>query len=69
MYTVLSIILIGAGLLMLISPGTFYDLTEGWKQNSSTGPSRSYIFSTRFGGIMMLAAGSLGIAARLLGWI
>ena len=69
MYTVLSVILIGVGLLMLASPETFYNLTEGWKHSGGSGPSRSYIFSTRFGGVMMLAAGSLGIVGWIMGWL
>ncbi|MCI8398206.1 MAG: hypothetical protein HFF90_02240 [Oscillibacter sp.] len=69
MYTVLSIILIGVGLLMLVSPETFYNLTEGWKHSGGSGPSRSYVFSTRFGGVMMLAVGSLGIVGWIMGWL
>lgn len=49
MYIFLGIILVIVGLVMLISPKTFYQITENWKNNSEIEPSKLYIISTRFG--------------------
>lgn len=57
MYFILSIILIAAGITMLIRPKIFFELTESWKSNTSREPSKLYLFSTRFGGVMCLLAG------------
>ncbi len=67
MYVLLSFLLICVGLFMLLKPEIFYELTEGWKNRSSGSPSRSYLLSTRFGGVMMLLAGGMGVAVWLLG--
>lgn len=65
MYVLLSILLVGLGLLMICRPETVYELTEGWKSSSSGTPSRAYLLSTRFGGVMMLLAGGLGLLVLL----
>lgn len=57
MYLILGIILAIIGIIMLANPKLFYDITQGWKNNSSTEPSELFIFSTRFGGIMFLLVG------------
>ena len=57
MYYILSIILIAVGITMLIRPKIFFELTESWKSSISSGPSKLYLFSTRFGGVMCILAG------------
>ncbi|WP_088010739.1 DUF6199 family natural product biosynthesis protein [Gottfriedia acidiceleris] len=54
----LGILLLIIGLLMLISPYTFYLITESWKSHYVTEPSSLYVWSTRFGGIMFTLVGS-----------
>ena len=40
MYLLLGIIFVVVGLVMLINPDLFYDITEGWKNSSvNTYPS------------------------------
>lgn len=51
---------------MLIKPSIIWLITESWKSNDFTEPSNLYIWSTRFGGIMMTLAGIGGIVAHLL---
>lgn len=58
MYLILSIILIAFGIFMLIRPRTFFELTESWKSDTSSEPSKLYIFGTRFGGVMCILAGA-----------
>lgn len=61
MYFILGMVLLAVGLLMVIRPQVFYDLTESWKNSGAGEPSRMYLFSTRFGGVMCSAAGIAGI--------
>ncbi len=61
MYIFLGIILVIVGVVMLISPKTFYQITENWKNNSEIEPSKLYIISTRFGGCAFLIVGLAGI--------
>ncbi|WP_300344572.1 DUF6199 family natural product biosynthesis protein [uncultured Oscillibacter sp.] len=63
MYLLLSVLLIGIGLLMVWKPALFFEITEGWRTNGS--PSDAYLRSTRFGGAMFLLAG-IGGAVVLL---
>lgn len=65
MYFILSLLLIGIGSLMLVSPQIWFDLTESWKSDSSSTPSDKYIWNTRFGGIMCASAGILYIVVTL----
>ena len=58
-----SIVMLVIGICMLLRPDVIYRLTESWKNNFSDDPSRLYIISTRFGGVMFLLVGLLGTAA------
>lgn len=58
-----GIVLILVGLLLLLSPQTWFDLTESWKHSSAAEPSKLWILSTRFGGVMCILVGILGIFA------
>ena len=66
MYILLSILLILGGLLMLFFPDLVYDLSESWKSNRSAEPSRLYLISTRFGGVMFLLVGIGGLFGPFL---
>ncbi|MEH7347389.1 DUF6199 family natural product biosynthesis protein [Gottfriedia acidiceleris] len=62
----LGILLLIIGLLMLISPNSFYLITESWKSDYNTEPSSLYVWSTRFGGIMLTLAGTGGIIVSFI---
>ncbi|MFP7300388.1 DUF6199 family natural product biosynthesis protein [Neobacillus niacini] len=53
----LGILFIIIGVSMIIEPSLFWLLTESWKSNDATEPSRLYIWSTVFGGIMFIIVG------------
>lgn len=61
MYILISIIFICIGIIMLINPEIIFRITESWKNDSYTEPSKIYIISTRFGGCMFLIIGLLGL--------
>ena len=52
-----AIIMVIFGIVMIVRPKMFYDLTESWKSHSYGEPSSLYIFSTRFGGVCVTLAG------------
>ncbi|GAA4834165.1 hypothetical protein GCM10023310_09570 [Paenibacillus vulneris] len=60
---VLSVLLILLGVFMICKPSIIWTLTESWKSNDATEPSKVYIVSTRFGGAMLSLAGIAGIVA------
>ena len=62
-----SIVMLVIGTCMLLRPDVIYRLTESWKNNASDDPSRLYIISTRFGGVMFLLVGLLGAVALFIG--
>jgi len=64
-YLLGGILLVLTGLVMLLRPELFYELTEAWKHTSG-GPSNRYLSSIRFGGIMCCLAGFLGLFLPLL---
>ena len=59
MYILMGIILFCVGLVMLISPKTFFEITESWKSGSNDvrEPSGLYIVSTRIGGVAFSVVG------------
>ena len=61
MYILLSLLLVGLGIIMLLKPRLFFDITESWKSHTSSEPSKMYLFSTRLGGVMCLLAGIFGL--------
>ena len=66
MYLVLSIFLIFGGVVMALFPEFIYQLSESWKSDAVGTPSRWYIYSTRFGGIMCILAGLGGIVVQFI---
>jgi hypothetical protein len=62
----LGIFLIIIGVGMVIEPSLFWLLTESWKSNDGTEPSKLYIWSTVFGGCMTTVAGICCIIAAFL---
>ena len=66
LYGILGIALIVCGAVMLWNPGLVYELTEAWKHDGASEPSKFWIFSTRFGGIMCVLVGTFGLVILLL---
>lgn len=62
----LSIILFIVGLLMLVRPEIVWQITEKWKSYSAEEPSNFYIKSIRFGGVMFVLVGIIGLIAFFL---
>lgn len=62
----LGIILIIIGGTMIVKPSVIWIITESWKSDDGTEPSKLYTWSTRFGGIMMTLAGIGGIIANFI---
>ncbi|MGM9663107.1 MAG: DUF6199 family natural product biosynthesis protein [Oscillospiraceae bacterium] len=61
-----GIFLIAMGALMLIAPGAFFQLTEGWKSSGSAEPSRLYVLSVRIGGAVFLLTGVAASIAQFV---
>ena len=61
MYILLSLLLVGLGIVMILKPKLFFDVTEGWKSHVNDEPSKLYLFSTRLGGVMCLLVGIMGL--------
>jgi len=63
---VLSLILVIVGVLMLLKPSIVWSIAESWKSNDATEPSDLYLFSARFGGVLIALAGIGGIVVSFL---
>ena len=69
MYLLLGIIFIVIGLVMLINPDLFYEITEGWKNRSvNTYPSELYVKSTRIGGGFFVIVGIAAVVMQFILW-
>ena len=55
------------GVAVTWKPEGFYELTESWKHDGASEPSKSYLLSTRFGGVMCALVGIVGIISVFLG--
>lgn len=56
-FLIMGILFILVGALLLLKPKLLFDLTESWKNNASSDPSKLYLLSTRFGGVVILGIG------------
>ena len=65
-YFILGLVLIGIGAVMLAKPQLVYELTESWKHGGAGEPSKLYLGSTRFGGVMFILAGICGLIVPCL---
>ncbi len=66
MYLLVGVLFLAVGALMLIKPHVIFTIAENWKSNDSVEPSNLYIFSTRFGGAILLLVGALGVIAQFI---
>lgn len=46
---------------MIVKPALIWHIAERWKSADAIEPSDLYLFSTRFGGIMVTLLGVIGI--------
>ncbi len=58
---ILGVIFVACGLLMLIDPKVFYEITEEWKTGGTGEPSDFYLIETRIGGTIITILGFAGI--------
>ena len=66
-YLIAGIVLIAIGIVMLAKPRLFFELTESWKHDGGADePSKLYVWSTRFGGVMCTLAGVCGVIAPFI---
>lgn len=56
MYVILGIIVAIVGIVMLVNPHGFYEVTQSWKSNGGE-PSDAYLLHTRIGGVIFLLVG------------
>jgi hypothetical protein len=63
MMGIISVLLILLGLMMLSKPSIIWTIIESWKSNDATEPSDLYVWSTRFGGIIVTLTGLGGVFA------
>ena len=61
-----SIILLIVGLFLLFCPGIVYEITESWKNSTSTEPSDLYRLHIRIGGIVCTLIGVAGVVTYFL---
>jgi hypothetical protein len=66
MYFLLGVIFFALGFLMIFAPKAYFDITQGWKNNSDTDPSSMFILNTRFGGIVFVIAGIVAVIVQFI---
>ena len=67
LYFIAGLALIAIGIVMLAKPRLVFELTESWKHDGGAAePSKMWLFSTRFGGMMCVLAGICGVIVPFL---
>ncbi len=68
LYFIAGLALIAIGVVMLVKPQLVFELTESWKHDSGAAePSKLWLFSTQFGGVMCVLAGIGGMIFVFVG--
>ena len=62
----MAIIMIAVGIVMVTKPEMIYNITEKWKSNSDSEPSRLYLNSVRFFGIMLIIIAVLALVVTFM---
>ena len=57
MYILVGIVFLVIGLLMVVSPSIFFQITESWKSDKANEPSELFRISTRVGGCFFIIIG------------
>ena len=65
LYIILGILVAVIGVVMLVNPKLIYDITESWKSDGATEPSKRFILETRLGGVLFLLVGIGGTVILL----
>ncbi len=55
------------GVVLIWKPEYFYELTESWKHDGASEPSKFYLWNTRFGGVMCALVGIGGMICVFIG--
>ena len=66
MYLIGGLLLLVLGALMILVPEGIYEMTQSWKHDTPSTPSKAYIISTRFGGGMVTIVGIAAIVGQFL---
>ncbi len=66
MHLLLSLFVALIGLLELLAPNLWWELTESWKSNSSSEPSDFYLKITRISGVFFTVVGIGGFIVLLV---
>lgn len=62
----LSLLVTGAGVVMLLRPEWVWMVTERWKSEDASQPSDLYLSSLRVGGAFCILAGITGVVLALV---
>lgn len=54
------------GFFMMLKPEIFWVILESWKSHHSDEPSEFYKWHTRFGGLIFLSIGIIGIVVTFM---
>lgn len=66
MYVLIGILFTMVGITMFVKPKIIFTITENWKNSQNSEPSDLYIFSIRFGGIIVLLIGISSIIVQFI---
>ena len=66
MFLLIGLLFAALGVLLLKRPGILFEITEGWKYDGPAEPSDLFLYSARFGGVMLLIVGFVGIIVQFL---
>lgn len=66
MYVLIGILFTMVGITMFVKPKIIFTITESWKNSQNSEPSDLYIFSIRFGGIIVLLIGISSIIVQFI---
>lgn len=66
MYVLVGILFTIVGITMFVKPKIIFTITENWKNSQNSEPSDLYIFSIRFGGIIVLLIGISSIIVQFI---
>lgn len=57
LYILVGIAFLVIGLVMVVSPSTVFQITESWKNDKASEPSKLFRISTRVGGCFFIIIG------------
>ncbi len=66
MFLFIGVIFALIGVLMTVRPNIVYQITESWKSSTPGEPSKLFLFSTRFGGVLFIVVGIASIIVQFI---